>query len=74
MSLIPIIILFVLTFGFLGLLVGGVLSSVVTDPAGYSIFAIALAFLILSSILNARKHYIDLAKLRVKNTNLLGVQ
>lgn len=44
-----------------------------SDGAGYAIFAIGLLLLIGSTLFSMRKKYVDIDKLRIKNTNLLNI-
>lgn len=50
----------------------GTIKDAVSNGAGYAIFGIGMVFLIASTIYSMRKRYINLDKLRVVNTNLLG--
>lgn len=43
-----------------------------SDGAGYAIFAIGLLLLVGAGLFSMRKKYVDIDKLRIKNTNLLN--
>ena len=61
-----------LQFTFLGLVAGGVLRSALSDGAGYAIFAIGFTLLIISAVYSNRQRYINLEKVRLRNTNMIG--
>lgn len=50
----------------------GVFRSILSDGAGYAIFAVGLLLLVGAGLFSMRKKYIDIDKLRIKNTNLLN--
>lgn len=50
----------------------GVFRSIMSDGAGYAIFAVGLLLLVGAGLFSMRKKYIDIDKLRIKNTNLLN--